>query len=102
MIDNPISSVERSLPYPGSGAVKPLQQSEKDKDRAFADILDKTLEKDKEHGKEPEQDSGSPADGDQEKLGPDQWIPSEQPPTHAGKQPADDGTAPDGHLDVKA
>jgi hypothetical protein len=104
VIDNPINSIERSLPYPGTGVVKPMQHSEKDKERAFADLLEETLKEEDENGKSSDQDSvalggESSEQRDREK---DEWIPSE-PPGDAQRKVVPPEVPVDGsHLDLKA
>jgi hypothetical protein len=104
VIDNPISSIEKSLPYPGAGVVKPMQHSEKDKERAFADLLEETLKEEDENGKTSDQDSvalggESPEHRDRDK---DEWIPSD-PPGDAKPKVSQPEVPGDGsHLDLKA
>jgi hypothetical protein len=56
-MDNPINSVDKSLPYPGTGAVKPLHQSEREKERSFADTLQETLDEEQERKRKAKQDA---------------------------------------------
>jgi hypothetical protein len=103
VIDNPISSVERSLPYPGSSPVKPLEHSEKDKERAFANLLDESLEKEKDQDKKHDQDEALLGDnGRAPEQSPDEWIPTESRPDTVPARLAPERPPDDGHLDLKA
>jgi hypothetical protein len=103
VIDNPISSVERSLPYPGSAAVKPLEHSEKDKERAFANLLDESLEKEKDQDKKHDKDEALLGDdGRAPGQSPDEWIPTDPKHEAVPARPTPERPPDDGHLDLKA
>ncbi len=78
-MDNPINSVDKSTPYPGTGAVKPLHQSEREKERSFSDTLEETLEEEQEQKKKSKHDSVTLGQDSSKKpeSADDQWIPSE-------------------------
>jgi hypothetical protein len=81
-----------------------MQHSEKDKERAFADLLEETLKEEDENGKTSDQDSvalgdDSPEHQDQNQ---DEWIPSEPPGDTKPKVSPPEVSGDGSHLDLKA
>jgi hypothetical protein len=104
-MDNPIIPVDKSSPYPGTGAVKPLQQSEREKGRSFSETLQETLEEEQERKKKAKQDAVILAKDESEHGEPDgdQWIPSDTPVPGPPVQPGDPEIPPDdGRIDLTA
>lgn len=104
-MDNPINSVDKSNLYPGTGAVKPLHQSEREKERSFSDTLEETLEEEQELKKKAKHDTVTlEHDSPKKQDHPDdQWIPSSaSAPEQPGKADSDEAPPVDGHVDLKA